>query len=77
MIGSVSEDAAMEKRVSAANIEKKYFDSILISADWAAIHYRYVNTDKETGERTPWDGMEFYRFEKDGDELKIAEAWTK
>ncbi len=66
------------KREEAAKNEvtRLYFDSMLISGDWAAIHYHLVNKDQTTGERTAGDGMEFLHFVKDGDGVKVTESWV-
>ncbi len=53
------------------------FQNMIICDDWAAIYYWYVKTDFETGERTPWDGMYFYHFEKDGSKVKLLEKILK
>ncbi len=54
----------------AAEKEKKttklYFDNMLISGDWVAIHYRTVTEDPATGAKDNGDRMEFFRFNEDG-----------
>ncbi len=47
-------------------VTKLYFDNMLISGDWAAIHYRVTNEDAATGEKDAADKMEFFRFTEDG-----------
>ncbi len=72
-----------EYKASVKNKEKEttttrlYFDNMLISGDWAAIHYRTVEEDVETGEKTAKDVMQFLHFEKSGDTVKVMECWTK
>lgn len=51
--------------------KRLYFDSMLLSGDWAAIHYRTVE-NKEAGSR-----MQFLHFEEVGNQLKVTECWTK
>lgn len=55
--------------------EKKYFDSILISDDWAAYHFRFVDTDLASGRQAAGDGMHFIHFNSDGkvDQLYVGE----
>lgn len=60
-----------------ADIRKLYFDNMLISGDWAAIHYRYTNTDTVTGETTAGDAMQFYHFVRDCSGLKVDKSWIK
>ena len=54
-----------------------YFESLLISGDWAAIHYRTVLTDRETGARDAGSRMQFLRFAKTPEGLRVTETWTK
>lgn len=51
--------------------KRLFFDSFLISGDWAAIHYRTVENG-EAGSR-----MQFLRFADEDGSLKVAECWTK
>ncbi len=51
--------------------KRLYFESMLISGDWAAIHYRTA-ANGEAGSR-----MQFLRFVQEGDALKVCECWTK
>ena len=51
--------------------KRLYFDSMLISGDWAAIHYR-LSQNGEAGSR-----MQFLHFMEDGSGLKVTECWTK
>lgn len=57
--------------------KRLFFDNMLISGDWAAIHYRVTNTDKATNEKSAGDVMQFLHFVKDGDSVKVSECWTK
>lgn len=56
---------------SGTEITKLYFDNMLISGDWAALHYRTAEKDQKTGDREPDDKMEFFHFVKDGDGVKV------
>lgn len=57
--------------------KRLFFDNMLISGDWAAIHYRVTNTDKATNEKSTGDVMQFLHFVLDGDSVKVSESWTK
>lgn len=60
------------RRSEAGNGSKRlYFDSMLLSGDWAAIHYRTVSGG-EAGSR-----MQFLHFEEVDCQLKVTECWTK
>ncbi|WP_458120866.1 nuclear transport factor 2 family protein [Paenibacillus sp. Z6-24] len=75
---SLSEYKASMKDVADSTDTKRiHFDNMLISGDWAAIHYRITNEDKTTGEKTAGDVMQFLHFAQDGDNLKVIESWTK
>lgn len=68
--GAVSREAyiASEKDNGAKRL---YFESMLLSGDWAAIHYRTV-TDGDPGSR-----MQFLRFTEEDGVLRVTECWTK
>ncbi len=51
--------------------ERLYFESLLISGDWAAIHYR-TRKDGEAGSR-----MQFLKFVETGSGLQVTESWNK
>lgn len=53
------------------------FDSMLISGQWAAIHFRTAGTDPTTGAKDAGERMMFLHFAKDGGELKADASWTK
>lgn len=53
------------------NAVRLFFDSMLISGDWAAIHYRTVS------EGDPGSRMQFLRFAEEDDTLRVTECWTK
>lgn len=55
-----------KNKAETVKTTKLYFDNMLISGDWAAIHYRVVTEDTNTGERKAGDKMEFFRFTDDG-----------
>ncbi|MGC6176486.1 nuclear transport factor 2 family protein [Lacrimispora sp. 38-1] len=57
--------------------KRLFFDNMLISGDWAAIHYRVTNTDKATNEKNAGDVMQFLHFVQEGDSVKVSECWTK
>jgi len=62
--------------MSKIKTTKLYFDNMLIRDDWAAIHYRVVEEDLTTGEKTPDDRMEFLHFRKEGDKLVVFEVFA-
>ncbi len=70
-------DACCMSRAELIAAEKEnacrrlYFDSCLLSGDWAAIHYRTV-LDGEAGSR-----MQFLRFRDCEDGVKVCEVWSK
>lgn len=55
---------------------KLYFDSMLIRDDWAAIHYRVVEEDLATGEKTPDDRMEFLHFRNENGKWVVFEVFA-
>ena len=59
------------------NIEKLYFDNILIRENWAALHYRYRREDKASKEKSVGDRMQFLKLEVKNDVLKIVACWTQ
>lgn len=61
----------------ATDVKRICFDNMLISGDWAAIHYRITNQDVTTGEKTAGDVMQFLHFAADGNGVKVVESWTK
>lgn len=65
---------AVKEAESASKMTKLYFDNMLISGDWAAIHYRVTKEDAATGEREAADRMEFFHFDADG---KVDIAYKK
>ena len=65
-----------KEKVDTADVKKVYFDNMLISGDWAAIHYRVSETDLATGEKSAWNRMEFLHFAEDGEQVKVTECWT-
>ena len=69
-----------EMRVLARKekIKKLYFDNILISDNWAALHYRYISESLENNEeKYVGDRMQFLKFEQKDDKWKIVESWIK
>ena len=67
----------MKTLVKTQNLKKLYFDSLLISENWAALHYRYSLEELKTGEKAYGDRMEFIKFEKSGNSLKIVSTWIQ
>lgn len=68
--------ALVLEQAESQSVTKMYFDSILISADWAAIHFRTVTTDLSTGEKEPGDSMQFFHFIQNGDSVIVDKSWT-
>jgi hypothetical protein len=68
---------SVKEAAKTNNVQKLYFDNILISGDWAAIHYRYTSEDLTTKEKKAGDSMQFIHFVKDGDGVKVDSAWMK
>ncbi|WP_025676790.1 nuclear transport factor 2 family protein [Paenibacillus massiliensis] len=69
--------ASVKNASESTEVKRIRFDSMIISGDWAAIHYRITNQDTKTGEKTAGDVMQFLHFAKDGDSVKVIESWTK
>ena len=53
------------------------FHNMLIRDNWAAIHYRTVDTNLETGEKTDGDHMQFLEYEISGDDVKVIGSWEQ
>ena len=73
---SEAKDAA-KAQMEKEEVKRLYFDSMLLSGEWAAIHYRTVGKNPETGEKEAGERMQFFRFEKTADGVKITDVWTK
>ena len=69
--------AAMKEQMQAQQTKRLYFDNMLISGEWAAIHYRTVSVNPETGEREAGDRMQFLHFTMAADGVKMTACWTK
>lgn len=67
----------VKKTAESTEIKRIRFDNMLISGEWAAIHYRITNQDNITGQKTAGDVMQFLHFKEDGDSVKVIESWTK
>lgn len=67
----------VQQAAQTTQTTRLYFDNMLISGDWAAIHYRVTYTDTATGSKEAGDVMQFLHFAKDGDSVKVIESWTK
>ncbi len=63
-------------QIEDEQLTRLYFDNMLISDDWAGIHYR-VTTVNEDGEKEASDVMQFLHFVEDGDSLKVDKVITK
>ena len=74
LAGLKAKALAEEKQTQTTRV---FFDSLLISGDWAAIHYRTVLTDRETGAKDAGSRMQFLRFAQTPDGLRVTETWTK
>ena len=68
--------SAMKSLVKKENIKKLYFNNILIRDNWAALHYRYTSEDLSTGIKKCGDIMQFLKFEKKDNVLKIVSSWS-
>ena len=65
----------MRELFQRENIEKLYFDNILIRDNWAGLHYRYRRKRIDNGNLIDFgDRMEFLHFNND---LKITGSWIK
>ena len=64
-------------QAASKDVKRVSFDSLIVSGDWAAVHYRFTSTDKATGEKDVGDVMQFIHFVEDGDGVKAAAVWTK
>jgi hypothetical protein len=69
--------ASVKEAAKSTNVKRIYFDNMLISGEWAAIHYRITNQDLTTGEKSAGDVMQFLHFAEDGNGVKVVECWTK
>ena len=67
----------MEDLCKNHTIKKLYFDNILIRDNWAALHYRYTNYNSEDKSTNAGDRMQFLKFEKKDDSLKIVASWIQ
>ncbi len=57
-------------------IRKLYFDNMLISGSWAAIHYRITRVNPQTGKKEAGDRMQFIEFGQENGRLKIKGCYT-
>ena len=67
---------AMRTLVEKEKIKKLYFDNILIRDNWAALHYRYTSENLSTGIKNCGEIMQFLKFEKKDNVLKIVSSWS-
>lgn len=54
-----------------------YFENMLISGDWAAVHFRTRVQDKTSGKIEADNEMKFLHFVPEGDGVKVIECWVK
>lgn len=66
----------MNVTLKRVNIQVGDFQNIIICDDWAAIHFRVVFTDSESGEQRPADIMQFYHFVEEDGNLKVDMSWS-
>ena len=52
---------AVSGMISDLNVQRVRLDNLIVSEDWAGVHYWNVITD-ENGVRTPMDTMAFMHF---------------
>ena len=57
-------------------VKRVRINNILISEDWAAIHFYTVETDAE-GNKDACNHMQFLHFVEDGDGVKVDMCWAK
>ncbi|MCC6496710.1 MAG: nuclear transport factor 2 family protein [Propionibacteriaceae bacterium] len=69
--------AAAKAAGQTSKVQKVYFENLLVSGDWVAIHYRTTTENLSTQEKTAGDSMQFFHFVKDGDSMKVDKSWTK
>lgn len=68
---SVQQDTAENKT------RRLYFDSMLISGSWAAVHFRTCRRDQKSGSKEAADEMKFLHFEEAEGSLRVTECWNK
>ncbi|MCM1296556.1 MAG: nuclear transport factor 2 family protein [Muribaculaceae bacterium] len=68
---------AVKDEAAGKDIQRICFDNMLISGEWAALHYHIVTTDKATGERVAGNRMQFLHFVEDRDTVRVDAGWTK
>lgn len=61
----------------AQELRRVSLDNLIVSGDWAAVHYRTVCTDRATGARTAGDVMQFLHFQEENGSRKLTGVWTK
>lgn len=69
--------AAVAQTAEKETVKRLYLDSMLISGEWAAIHYRIRTQDVQTGAVIAGDRMQFLRFKQNDTGIKVTECWTK
>lgn len=58
------------------SVKKVRINNILVSEDWAAIHFYYVETD-DAGSEDAYNHMQFLHFVEDGDGVRVDMCWAK
>ncbi len=69
--------AESKAQAGQAVTRRVYFDSMLISGEWAAIHYRTVIEDRDKHGKEAGSRMQFLHFVENGGMLQVTECWTK
>ena len=60
-----------------AEMKRVYFESMLISGSWAAIHYRIVVQNKENGIKEAGSRMQFLHFSQQNGDMYVDKCWSK
>ena len=68
--------AQVKESLTDTDIKRIYFDNMLISGDWAAIHYRIVSESLSDHSKEAGSVMQFLHFEELDGSLKIVESWV-
>jgi hypothetical protein len=68
---------SMDMMLKAADIQMGAFHNMLITDEWAAIHYAASTKDLSSGNEDGHDVMTFLHFVKDGDSVRVDKAWSR
>ena len=66
----------MAVKDSLDSVRRVRINNILISEDWAAVHFYTVETDAEN-HKDAFNHMQFLHFVEDGDGVKVDMCWAK